>query len=731
MSCTRFLRPLLAAGLLLLASASPAFGHAAFLASDPQPGVRLEAPPQQIALTFTEPLNRTLTTAKLIAVADGAKVPVAAAGVSERRLLLRPAEDLRRGAYRVEWHSVSTEDGHALEGSFSFGVRAAAAGGQHSVEQSPLARGGWLRVTARMLLYVALLLFAGALLLRVMLNGHEGSWLVPPDVEDAGVDTVGLRRRADAIVGDVGVLAAVSAILAALVEAADAAQGFSPSGLSSFLLGNAAGIGRVAVVALAFLALAVWRRRPAIGAVLAVFALGAVAASGHASSASPRAFTVLNDWVHLVGGAVWLGGIGLIVLVWGPTLRRAERPARMAVARHVLPRFGRVALAAFAVVSISGVNSLLAQLSAPSDLVLTAYGRVLLVKIALVVLIAAASWWHAMRLRPRIVRAAGPVPRMERRHWRLLRAEPIVGLGVVGAVALLATFPLPPRQLSETDEALAAVPACDPCPLERPAADELAVADNAGSRIVAGWLRRDGERVTGTIRLLDYKAKPTEAPIAIDGARAKPCGPGCRRFTVRTDVVRVAVRERGRQYVALLPARWARGESGKARTLLRRAQAAMRELRSVRQLEDITSGPGSFARTHYRLAAPDRMTYAAEPAGSRAIIVGERQWVRYTPEMPWEARAYGSGIPFSTRSWFRWTGYAQEVRLLARWRERGSPMAELALMDPGTPAWIRLIVELDSMRVIRETMIAGGHYMTTRYSAFNELSIIKAPKETR
>ena len=34
-----------------------------------------------------------------------------------------------RGSYRVEWHSVSAEDGHELEGSFSFGVQAPALGG--------------------------------------------------------------------------------------------------------------------------------------------------------------------------------------------------------------------------------------------------------------------------------------------------------------------------------------------------------------------------------------------------------------------------------------------------------------------------------------------------------------------------------------------------------------------------------------------------------------------------
>src|SRR5438876_1023683 len=77
-----------------------------------------------------------------------------------------------------------------------------------------------------------------------------------------------------------------------------------------------------------------------------------------------------------------------------------------------------------------------------------AYGRVLLVKMSLVGLIALASYAHVWRLRPRLV-ATNPHPAatLERRHWRLLRSEPLIGLGVLAAAGVLVAFPLPPRQL--------------------------------------------------------------------------------------------------------------------------------------------------------------------------------------------------------------------------------------------------------------------------------------------
>lgn len=149
-----------ATGLLLALWGAPAtYGHAALLGSDPPPGVRLSSAPSQLMLSFSEPLNRTLARAHITRV--GGATVAAPMATSSRTLVLRPVQTLGRGAYRVRWHSVSTADGHTLQGSFSFGVRVAPAGGAGSLQQSPFARGGWLRVGVRVLLYAGLLLFTG------------------------------------------------------------------------------------------------------------------------------------------------------------------------------------------------------------------------------------------------------------------------------------------------------------------------------------------------------------------------------------------------------------------------------------------------------------------------------------------------------------------------------------------------------------------------------------------
>jgi len=717
---------LLALTVAFCATPRDALAHAAFVGALPEPGVRTEVAPSEVALNFTEPLNRRLTSVKLIAVASGKQVPsTRTAGAS--RLLLRPERTLGTGAYRVHWHTVSTEDGHALEGSFSFGVRAAAAGGEHAVEQSPLARDGWLRVLLRGLLYVAALLFVAALVLP-RLVGRTRSWLVPPTLGDSE-EVAAARRHEHALVEGLGWLATAAAVGVILAETADAAGSLAPAGLREYLLANEAGIARVAVVVFLAAAAAAWRRGPRVGAALGALALGAIAASGHASSASPRVPSVLNDWLHLLSAAAWLGGIGLLGLVWERTLRRGDTRLRLEVARHVLAPFGRVALPALLLVTVTGLVSLVTQLGHLAALWETDYGRLLAVKIAVVGLIAAASAVHALRLRPQLLaQPSAGLARQERRHWQLVRAEPVLGLGVVAVVAFLVAFPLPPRQLGEADEARAAAPACDPCPLPRPAADELAVATQAGSHLVAAWVRRSPTAVTGTVRVRDIHGRPARVPVRIAAATLSGCGAGCSRFSARpaSDTLRVTLSERGRDYTAVLPTTWRADDNARAHGLLLAAERAMRGLRSIREVEEVTSGPGSYARTDYRLQAPNRLAYRTNGA-NETVIAGKRQWFR-AGSGPWRVGEYGSGLPFRTRSWFRWSTYGRSVRLLAIDRRGARRVAKLALFDGGTPVWFRLRVDLATKRVLADQMTAEGHFMNARYFAFNEPLTIALPE---
>lgn len=714
---------LVLAGLLFPAGAG---AHAAFLSAQPGPGTRLQAGPSEISLTFTEPLSGDLTDGSLRNASTGERVP-AAALVREQKLILRPQARLRKAPYEVDWHTVSTLDGHALEGSFSFGVRTAATGGDHTIVQSPLARGGWLRIAVRALFYVALLYFAGGLFAAALISRRDGpsAWLVPGVVGSEVGDRQSLAEGAWIRTLEAGWYAAAGAAAVALVEASDAAGGLALGGVSDYLLSSSAGLARAWTVPLLAIAALLARRMPTLAAPWLALAFLSISFSGHANSAELSGPAIVNDWLHLLAGGIWLGGIAQIALTWLPRLRGADPSLRRAVMRSVLPRFGEIAVPAFLLVAFTGVTGAVFQLGYLDALWSTAYGRVLMVKIALVGLIALASYTHAFRLRPRLL-AANPHPpaRAERRHWRLLSAEPVLGLAVLAAAAALVAFPLPPQQLGEADEAEAEAP-CDPCPLPAARPGELAVAEQAGPAVAAFWLRREGGRLSGKLRVLDDGAKPPR--VELESGELQDCGPRCWRLSAPGGLRRLTaiVTASGKSYRATVPARWSERRNAAARRLVGRTRRRMRALRSLRLDEAITSGPGSFVRVRYRFRAPDRMAYRTD-SGARAIAIGPTRYSAVA-DSPWTKGRFGAD-GFRLVSFFRWGAYAQSVRWLGRTRVGGRRAVEVALYDRATPLWYRLAIEQRSGRVLRERLIAESHFMQRRFFAFNAPVRIEAPR---
>lgn len=729
--------------LLLISSPSAAGAHSALESSDPAPGARLGIAPQQLVLHFNEPLARRLTTAAIYS-RGGRRVLANIGFPAALDIALKPASELPRGSYRVVWHSVSTEDGHELEGSFSFGVQVAAIGGAATTLTGPFDGLGWLRTLIRAALYPALFLFAAALLLRSMLGRKQAAWLLPSAVREllGGERSAALAARERSLILDVGLLATMLAAASALLDTQSAAGSISPRAMDAFLLADTSGLARVGLVALLALSLGAFLIAPLCAGALATLALGALALAGHADSASPRGLAVAIDWAHLLAGALWLGGIAWIAWLWLGPLRGAGPALRRAVMVTLLPRFGRVALPAFLVVALTGVANTYIQLRHPSLLWDSSYGRVLLVKSALVAVIALVSYTHAFRLRPRLLaQQVGPPTTLERRHRRLLSAEPVLGVALAIVVAVLIAFPLP-RQVAAAEALAQPGASCSPCALPLPKSNELSVATHAGSDIVAAWIKSGPRGLYGEVRVLDIDGQPASVPLRVDNAvgAAEACGSGCRAFAVRGEpkTLGVAVGRAGPTHRVYLPTQWQPRANALARRILNRAQTVMRQLKSVRQVEQVNSVPGLFAITDERLRSPDRAeqtTYVLRPPApaqleDQLIAIGLRQWTR-APGRSWRLQPSSNAMPLRTATWFTWSSHAEAVRLLGVQSFHGRRTATLALMDPGTPAWWTLHIELATGRVLDARLITSGHFISDRYSQFNRVAPILAPRGAR
>ena len=112
-----------AASLLVLAVAAPVLAHAELVSSDPADKAVLAASPTTITLTFSEDLDASKSSFKVVGPA-GTVGTGKVGGVTTQMLL--PGLSLVPGDYEIQWTSMST-DQHLLRGTLTFTVSAATA----------------------------------------------------------------------------------------------------------------------------------------------------------------------------------------------------------------------------------------------------------------------------------------------------------------------------------------------------------------------------------------------------------------------------------------------------------------------------------------------------------------------------------------------------------------------------------------------------------------------------
>ncbi|WP_156761710.1 cytochrome c oxidase assembly protein [Microbacterium karelineae] len=170
-----------------------------------------------------------------------------------------------------------------------------------------------------------------------------------------------------------------------------------------------------------------------ITTILAAASLVPMATQSHSGDLADHSLVITSIAVHILGSAVWLGGLVVLVAV-----RPALDARRM---RVVLERYSSIALAAFIVVAVSGFLRSLASIASLDQLVADPYGLVLLVKIVMLAAMGALGVWYRRRL---IARSA----ERNAMFWAVLALE-FVFMGIAsGAAAALARSASPLTEAS-------------------------------------------------------------------------------------------------------------------------------------------------------------------------------------------------------------------------------------------------------------------------------------------
>jgi putative copper export protein/mono/diheme cytochrome c family protein len=190
--------------------------------------------------------------------------------------------------------------------------------------------------------------------------------------------------------------------------------------------------------------LVAWRDRPWQALlVLAAGTLAGYSAGSHAAAASGRGWAIAGDYLHLLAAAAWIGG--LLLLPWLLLRGRQRSQFRSAEARlalwHLARRYSYLASFSVFVLAISGLFNSLVEIPDVPSLWSTAYGRVLIAKLAVIGVALLIALLNNRLLHGRRQRGleAGQVEALQRQ----VAAESVLALGLMLVVAMLVQTPAP------------------------------------------------------------------------------------------------------------------------------------------------------------------------------------------------------------------------------------------------------------------------------------------------
>ena len=159
-----------------------------------------------------------------------------------------------------------------------------------------------------------------------------------------------------------------------------------------------------------------------------------MAAQGHPRVAPFPLLQIGVQLIHLATVAVWITGLALVVTV---VLRvpRIAPDGGPTLSAHLLARFSKVALAVVAIAVLTGVIRSASELSDPSELWETAYGRSIVYKLLLLCPITLIALYNR-----RIVTALRAVQRPNGATLRLIRRTASAELGLSAGIVVIASL---------------------------------------------------------------------------------------------------------------------------------------------------------------------------------------------------------------------------------------------------------------------------------------------------
>ncbi len=406
---------LLIFGWSMLIGAPHVMAHAVLVSSTPAQGERLSSSPAVMTLRFSEYVSRVVAT---LVGRDGHAIPLSTE-VSGDQIAIRLLEPLARGAYALNWRTVS-EDGHPVAASIVFAI------GQEAV------MGGFADGTASEILLKILTLATKFGFYLACFFGVGGTvysvWIAQtPPTKTLALHVVVGWFFGLLLIGFVGLEeTGLSFNALATWEPWDA-------GMQGTLARS------VALVSVSLgLALAAKVNTTARGA-LSLFSLAtlglAFALTGHASGAGLPWLSFIAVAAHVSAVCFWVGALPGLWMLLAPPGHEQKR---------ALCGFSSAIPYSVAMMTVAGGYLAYIQVESLGALINTDYGNILLVKLTLVALTLCLGAWNRIILTQQVLDGH---PSAARKMKVVIAIE--IGL-IVGALAVTSVwrFTPPPRALA-------------------------------------------------------------------------------------------------------------------------------------------------------------------------------------------------------------------------------------------------------------------------------------------
>jgi copper transport protein len=418
----RVLVAMLLAAMAVVGFANAAAADIALVSTSPGDGSTKNKPVANVSLKF----DRTASPeGPGIEIFDstGTLVPsTTAASNGGTTLTATPAQVLSDGDYGVLWKVVAA-DNHSLRGKFSFAVEPAASTNavptpptsdpddplalQNALAESETASAEWVRWIGLFIATVGTVVGVGGLIFL-------GLAMIGRQAESGALARLVRWAAIAAIAGTVLQLAARSTIR----QDGDWSAGINPESLRDILssdYGWSISLRIVGSLLLLFIVIRprlvttaatesapedpVWaiRRLPCSAAALgAVLIVVSYMFDGHTATAEPLWLIRVSDAAHVIAAATWVGGVFALARVFAYRARRSlpVQPALLTV------RFSVLATVALILVMVTGVIQAIMVLDSIGQLTGSTWGRVLLIKTAVVAVLAILGGYNQFRLVP-------------------------------------------------------------------------------------------------------------------------------------------------------------------------------------------------------------------------------------------------------------------------------------------------------------------------------------------